>query len=116
MARPRKEIDKAEFEKLCWMQCTEDEICDWFDVTDKTLCGWCRRTYGKSFSDVFQQKRGVGRIAVRRAQFQLMKKNATMAIWLGKQLLGQTDKVEQIDTELTIKIDYGDADGDPGTG
>lgn len=95
MARPRKEIDKTEFEKLCWMQCTEDEICDWFEVTDKTLCAWCKRIYGQGFSDVSRQKRGVGRISLRRAQFQLAKKNATMAIWLGKQYLGQTDKIEQ---------------------
>lgn len=95
MARPKKEIDKIEFEKLCCMQCTEDEICDWFDVTDKTLSSWCRRTYGKGFSDISRQKRGVGKIALRRAQFQLAKKNATMAIWLGKQYLRQTDKVEE---------------------
>ena len=123
MARPRKEIDKTEFEKLCWMQCTEDEICDWFDVTDKTLCAWCKRTYGQSFSDVSRQKRGVGRIALRRAQFQLAKKNATMAIWLGKQYLGQTDKIEQtkrFDTsqiEQIVKTAGGfdtDMDGDDG--
>lgn len=123
MARPRKEIDKTEFEKLCWMQCTEDEICDWFEVTDKTLCAWCKRIYGQGFSDVSRQKRGVGRISLRRAQFQLAKKNATMAIWLGKQYLGQTDKIEQtkrFDTsqfEQIVKAAGGfetDMDGDDG--
>ena len=39
MARPRKEIDQNEFEKLCALQCTQEEICAWFDVTDKTLTG-----------------------------------------------------------------------------
>lgn len=123
MARPRKEIDKTEFEKLCGIQCTEEEICAWFGVTDKTLSSWCKRTYGQSFSETFRQKRGIGRIALRRAQFQLMKKNATMAIWLGKQWLGQTDKVEQtkrFDTEQFEQIVAAtqgfsvEADGDAG--
>ena len=89
MARPLKEIDQTEFEKLCGLQCTQQEICDWFGVTDKTLRGWIRRTYNKSFSEIFELKRGKGKIALRRAQFKLAEKNATMAIWLGKQYLGQ---------------------------
>jgi len=37
MARPRKNIDREEFEKLCGLQCTQAEICDWFGVSDKLL-------------------------------------------------------------------------------
>lgn len=94
MARPRKEIDQKNFENLCGLQCTKEEICAFFDVTDKTLDGWCSRTYGKSFSDVFREKRGIGKISLRRSQFELAKKNATMAIWLGKQYLEQRDQVQ----------------------
>lgn len=36
MARPLKEIDKKQFENLCGLQCTLEEICGFFDVTDKT--------------------------------------------------------------------------------
>lgn len=37
---------------------------------------------------------------MRRYQFELAKKNANMAIWLGKQYLGQRDNPEyNIDTE-----------------
>ena len=89
MARPKKEIDQVEFEKLCGIQCTRDEICGWFDVTDKTLDGWCKRTEG--FSATYAKKRGKGKISLRRMQFELAKKNPTMAIWLGKQWLGQRD-------------------------
>lgn len=49
MARPRKEIDQKQFENLCGLQCTLEEICGWFDVTDKTLDSWCKRTYHASF-------------------------------------------------------------------
>lgn len=93
--RPPKEIDQNQFENLCQMQCTNDEICAWFNVTDKTLSNWCKRTYGKSFSDVYTEKRKLGHISLRRAQFQLAKKSAAMGIWLGKQYLGQKDVIEQ---------------------
>ena len=94
MARPRKEIDQKQFENLCGLQCTLEEICGWFDVTDKTLDSWCKRTYHASFSEVFKQKRGAGKISLRRSQWRLAEKNATMAIFLGKQYLGQRDNVD----------------------
>ena len=94
MARPRKEIDKRDFESLCALQCTKEEICGFFDVSDKTLENWCKRTYSEGFSEVFKKKRGKGKISLRRAQFRLAEKSASMAIWLGKQWLGQKDTVE----------------------
>lgn len=100
MARPRKEIDQKQFENLCGLQCTLEEFCGWFNVTDKTIDSWCKRTYGKHFSEVFREKRGTGKISLRRSQFQLAQTNATMAIWLGKQYLGQRDQIE-----TTIAID-----------
>lgn len=91
MARPLKEISQNDFEKLCGLQCTKEEICGFFGVTDKTLERWCRRTYKLGFSEVFAQKRGAGKISLRRSQFALAKKNANMAIWLGKQYLDQRE-------------------------
>ena len=99
--RPRKEINQTEFEKLCGLQCTKEEICDWFRVTDKTLDAWCKRTYQCNFSVIFEQKRSTGKISLRRMQFKLTEKSATMAIWLGKQYLGQTDKAEIITNTIT---------------
>ena len=96
MGRPRKEINKTEFEKLCFLQCTEREVCSWFDVSDETLNKWCKENYdGRTFLDVFKEKRENGLISLRRTQFQLAEKSPAMAIFLGKNLLGQTDKVEQ---------------------
>ena len=97
--RPRKQIDKTEFEKLCFLQCTEREFCSWFDVSDETLNKWCKENYdGRTFLDVFKEKRENGLISLRRTQFQLAEKSPAMAIFLGKNLLGQTDKVEQTQT------------------
>lgn len=100
MARPRKEIDQKQFENLCGLQCTLEEICGFFDVCTDTLEAWCKRTYKANFSEVFSKKRGMGKVSLRRNQWRLAEKNASMAIWLGKQYLDQKDIVEQnINTE-----------------
>ena len=91
MGRPRKEIDKEEFEKLLALHCTLSECCAFFDCDDKTLNKWCKEQYGTTYSEVFRIKSGLGKISLRRAQFRLAERNAAMAIFLGKNLLGQSD-------------------------
>ena len=59
MARPKKNINQKQFETLCSIQCTEEEICNVLEVTDKTLTRWCKETYGKSFSEIFRDARGI---------------------------------------------------------
>lgn len=98
--RPRKEINRKHFENLCGIQCSQEEICQFFEVTDKTLNSWCKREYGKGFSEVFKAKRGIGKISLRRTQWKLAEKSPAMAIFLGKNYLGQTDKIEQTITEV----------------
>lgn len=87
-------INQKEFEKLCGLQCTLDEICSFFNVEDDTLNSWCKKTYKKTFSEVFKVKRGLGKISLRRNMFQLAEKNPTMAIWLSKQHLGMKDNAD----------------------
>lgn len=91
MARPRIEINKTEFEKLCGLQCTLTEIAEWFSCSEDTVERWCKRTYHEGFAGTFAKKRGRGKIALRRMQFALAEKSAAMAIWLGKNWLGQVD-------------------------
>lgn len=91
MARPRIEIEKTEFEKLCGLLCTQEEIADWFDCSVDTLERWCKREYGVGFAESYKKYMGRGKIALRRYQMNLAKESAPMAIWLGKQILGQRD-------------------------
>lgn len=92
MSRPKKELNQDDFEKLCALQCTMQEILFFFDISDKTLTNWCRQTYGLYFSEIFALKRQAGFISLRRKQFELADKSPAMAIFLGKQYLGQSDK------------------------
>lgn len=85
-------INKNQFESLCEIQCTKEEICAVLDVSEKTLNSWCNSTYGENFSLVFSKKRNGGRSSLRRTQWKLAEKNPTMAIWLGKQYLDQRDE------------------------
>lgn len=113
MGRPKKEIDKKTFENLCGLQCTKEEICDFLETSDKTLEAWCKRTYNAGFSEVFRQKRGRGKISLRRSQFRLAEKSASMAIFLGKQYLGQADNPNGNTDNITINfIDDSPSDED----
>lgn len=97
--RPRKKIDKKEFEKLCALQCTLNEFCGWFDCSEDTIERFCKSEYGKNFAEVFKLKREKGRISLRRSQWQLAEKNTAMAIFLGKQYLGQRDSFPEEQAE-----------------
>jgi hypothetical protein len=104
--RPKKEIDKKIFESLCEIQCTQEEICNVFDVSDKTLTRWCQENYDLSFSDIFKRKSAGGKTSLRRWQFDKAKQgNITMLIWLGKQYLGQRDKTEYTENIASEKLD-----------
>ena len=109
MARPKKVINQKQFESLCAIQCTQEEICNVLDVTDKTLTRWCNEVYNLSFSEIYEQKRDIGRMSLRRNQFKLAESgNATMQIWLGKQVLKQSenpamDNIKLKELELKIK-------------
>lgn len=96
--RPRIEIDENQFNKLCELQCTEEEIAGFFECSVETLNNWCKRTFGCTFFEKYRQKATRGKIALRRIQLQHAQKSPSMAIFLGKQWLGQRDRIEQTAT------------------
>jgi hypothetical protein len=108
--RPKIEIDKTAFVKLCQLQCTLQEIAGYFECSHDTIERWCKQEYQKVFSQVFVDLRSGGLLSLRRNQFKLAEKNATMAIWLGKQYLAQKDLLtintfsENDDDPLTASI------------
>ena len=93
---------------MCKIQCTKDEICAIFQIDEKTLTKWCQETYNVGFSDIFKTKSSGGKMSLRRRQFKSAEEgNVTMQIWLGKQYLGQTDKVEEKITNTEEKLANG---------
>ena len=96
-------INQNTFESLCAIQCTKEEICSVLDVSEKTLNSWCNSTYGENFSLVFKKKREYGKSSLRRNQWKLAEKHPAMAIFLGKQYLGQKDNID-VNGEQTTRI------------
>ena len=92
--RPRIDINLEELAKLAAMQCTDEEIAAFFNVSLDTIKK--RKTNGGEFATVYKKAKEAGRSSLRRLQWQSAQNgNITMQIWLGKQLLGQRDTVEQ---------------------
>lgn len=100
MARPRIEIDFDNFKKLCGLQCTLAEIASFFDCSEDTIERWCKRELHENFADSFKKYSASGKISLRRWQFKMAEHNCSMAIFLGKNWLGQTDKIEQTINEV----------------
>ena len=105
MGRPLKQIDESQFSKLCAMQCTLEEIAGFFDCSEDTIERWCKRELKESFADAYKKRSVKGKISLRRNQMKLSEKSAAMAIFLGKNMLGQRDNVEYTNEETLAKLD-----------
>jgi hypothetical protein len=83
------QIDHVQLEKLCSLQCTDEELAEYFGVTTRTIENKRKKP---EYAEVMRRGRVKGRISVRREQFKLLERgNPSIAIWLGKQYLGQRD-------------------------
>ncbi len=112
VGRPLIEIDWQQFDKLCSIQCSQREIASWFDCSVDTIDRAVKRVHGMNFAEYFEQKRGKGKIALRRKQYETaLGGNTTLLIWLGKQYLGQSDKQENTNIE-GVKVNEIDLDSD----
>ena len=97
--RPKKEIDKKIFENLCGLQCTLEEIAGVFDCSADTIERWCKREYKQTFAETYKKHSAKGKMSLRRIQFRLAEKSAAMAIFLGKNYLGQKDTIIETDEQ-----------------
>ena len=98
MARPEAKFDLAELEKLCGMQCTDEEIAAFFGVNKRTIV---RRRNVQRFRDIMDNAKAKGRMSVRRSLFRMAAKdNVAAAIFLSKNLLGYRDVVNNEHTGL----------------
>ena len=88
MARPKKhDIDTDKVEQLAGFGCTNTEIASFFGCSKSLLT--------KSYSTNLAKGRDKGKIRLRQLQWRAAERgNTTMLIWLGKQVLGQSEKTE----------------------
>ena len=92
--RPKINIDWKDFDAYCAEQCTLREIADHFNCSEKTIERKVQEHYGCPFGDIFRRKRQKGLMSLRANLFRLSGKQGNVAIFLAKNWLGMTDKVE----------------------
>ena len=99
VGRPKVHVlDGTQIEQLSGFGCTNREIASFFKCSETTLT----RNYGEYLS----KGRDKGNIRLRQLQWkQAERGNVTMLIWLGKQLLGQSDKQDITVNELPDGFD-----------
>ena len=92
MARPKKyNIDTEEVYKLASYGCSNVEIADFYGCDESLI--------RKSYSEYTRKGRASGKTRLRQLQWDSAEAgNVTMQIFLGKNILGQQDRLEQ--TEL----------------
>ncbi len=85
MARPKKDVDPEKVALLARIGCTQEEIAAELEVSVDTI--------HRRFADAIKTGMDRFKVSVRRQQYRLLAAgNATMGIWLGKQVLGQRDR------------------------
>lgn len=95
MARPKKPIDPKLVHDLAAIGCKTTEIA--------SITGASVDTLDRRFAEEMRKGRSNLRASLRRWQLESAKKgNVAMLIWLGKQYLQQTEKIEEV-SEQTIK-------------
>lgn len=100
MARPKKVISEDQVKSLAGINCSYEEMAAVLRCSEDTL--------QRRYAAVIKEGRSTGRMSLKRKQWEMaMGGNITMLIWLGKQLLGQTDKREyevQAQTKSEVEI------------
>jgi|TARA_R100000479_G_scaffold56191_1_gene26640 hypothetical protein len=93
MARPKKyNLDTDQIKKLASLGCTNKEIADFFGCSADLL--------EKSYSEFLTKGRAEQKLRLRQLQWKSAEKgNIVMQIWLGKQILGQSENTIKEDDE-----------------
>src|ERR1019366_3440511 len=83
-------IDVEQLEKLCGLQCTDEDLAGYFGVNVRTIER--RRRRQASFAGAMERGRAKGRISVRRGlHLQAAQGKTAASIFLAKNLLGYRD-------------------------
>lgn len=89
----------SQIKKLSAMQCTREEAAAFFGVSQPTFRKFLAEN--PASADAWVQGREYGRLSLRRMQWQTaMNGNVRMQIWLGIQMLGQTNRLDARHTEI----------------
>jgi len=107
MGRPRIEIDWNTFDKLCQIQCTKTEIAAVLGCSEDTIERRVLDEFSVTFAVHYITRAALGTMSLRRKQYEVaMNGSVPMLIWLGKNILSQTEKNEIQHSARPISINY----------
>ena len=91
VGRPRVKIDVEKAEKMASIGCTDEEIGLLLGCSTDTIGR--RKKDDPEFAEKLEKGRAHLRMSLRRKQYSLaMKGNPALLIWLGKNMLGQSER------------------------
>jgi hypothetical protein len=107
MGRPSKNLESMEFDGwdqldalIVWA--SQEYCCEKLGVNTDTLTKKIKEKHGCSFSEYKIKRQEPMRINLLKKQYDVaMAGNVSMLIWLGKNILGQSDKIENKTVEVS---------------
>lgn len=113
----KDKLDYGLIERLANLQCTNAEIAYAIGVHPVVFCNWKKKD--EQLVEALETGYATGKISLRRAQMDIAlprkeegyNGNASMLIWLGKNVLNQSDKLKvggDGDQPINIKLGWGD--------
>ena len=88
---PKPKVKLQDIEKLAMLQCTHREAAGFLDLRVNAFRQLLRKNH--KVAEAWERGQQMGLVSLRRKQMALASHNATMAIFMGKQYLGQRDEV-----------------------
>lgn len=94
--KPRHNIDWERVDHFLTCGCSGTQTASKLGIHPETLYNNVVKKFGVGFQEYMRSKRECGEVLVKEAQFDeaVRKRNTSMLIWVGKQLLGQSEKQE----------------------
>tara|TARA_R100000664_G_C2756978_1_gene145003 strand:- start:2251 stop:2619 length:369 start_codon:yes stop_codon:yes gene_type:complete len=100
MGRKSINIDPDQVRALARLSCSYEEIADVLKIGRSTFA---KKLKEKTIREAYERGKSEGAVSLKRAQFDTaVSGNTAMLIWLGKNRLGQADRIEtKNETEIT---------------
>jgi AraC-like DNA-binding protein len=103
MGRPEKVIDWKLLDSILQFGARLIDCSEVLEMSDDSIQNKIKEQFGCTFSEYRERKMSKMRMRLLQKQFDVaMSGNTALLIWLGKQHLGQTDKVTQEIQEVNL--------------
>lgn len=107
IGRPEKKIDLEQLDIMAKYGATCSDIAGYFMCSNDTIVKVIKQNYGMSFPEFSDKRQSEIRLKLRQKQIQVaLNGNVALLIFLGKNLLGQSDKQDISQTSNIVELKY----------